>query len=230
MGLMPGSCCEPDYDATFDARAARRELATYRRSGPTGTTRRLLDAIRREGVAGATVLDIGGGVGVIGAELLAAGASHLTDVDAARPYLAAARAEIERRGQAGRATFVHGDFVRLAATVPTADVVTLDRVVCCYGDWRSLVDRSAEHAARLLGLVYPVDRPWTRIMVGTGNLVMRLFGRNFRFYIHPERAIDARIRDHGFAPIVHRRGLSWQTVLYARSGSVEGAGASAPHR
>lgn len=213
---MPPSCCQPDYDATFDERAARRELAAYRRSGSTGATRRLIDTIRQQGVNGATVLDIGGGVGVVGAELLAAGASHLTDVDAARPYLVAARAEIERRGHADRATFLHGDFVELASGVPAADVVTLDRVVCCYGDWRSLVDRSAEHATRLLGLVYPVDRPWTRLVVGAGNLVTRVLRRNFRFYVHPEHQIDARIRGHGFLPVVHHRSLVWRTTLYAR--------------
>lgn len=214
---MTPDCCRPDYDAVFDERAARRELAAYRRNGPTGTTRRLLEAIRESGVAGARVLDIGGGVGIIGAELLHAGASRLTDVDASRSYLAAARSEIERRGHGERATFMHGDFVELADAVEPAEIVTLDRVICCYGDWESLVDRSLDRARRLYGVVYPRDRWWMRLSIATVRAAGRLFGRALPFHVHPERAVDARIRAAGFQPIFARRGLAWQTILHRRA-------------
>lgn len=201
----------------FDARTARRQLIAYRRSGPTGTTRRLIDAIRDAGVDGATVLDIGGGVGVIGFELLAAGADRLTDVDAARAYIAVARREATRRGLDDRVTLRHGDFVALAEEIEPADIVTLDRVVCCYGDWTALVDRSAARARRLYGLVYPTDRWWTRFGIGMGNLMLRLTRRTFRGFVHPERAIDDRVRAAGFEPRVHHRGWLWQTVVYERT-------------
>lgn len=214
---MPRGCCEPDYDATFDERAARRELHAYRRRGPTGTTRRLIHALRGAGITGASVLDIGGGVGIVGAELLAAGAARLTDVDASRAYLEAARSEMARRGLADRATFLLGDLVDLAEQVEPSDVVTLDRVICCYGDWRALIDRSTERARRVYALVYPVNRWWMRLVVGAGNLGMRIARRRFHFYVHPDREVDARIRTNGFRPIVHERGLAWQMVLYERS-------------
>jgi predicted TPR repeat methyltransferase len=213
---VPPSCCQPDYDAIFNDKAARRELAAYRRSGPTGTTRRLIEAITASGVDGARVLDIGGGVGVIGLELLAAGAASLTGVDASRAYVAAARSEIERRGLGSRAAIRSADFVEVATEVEAADVVTLDRVVCCYGDWVALVDRSVERSRRLYGLVYPNERWWMRIIVATGTLVLRLYRQSFHFYVHPERSIDARIRAAGFEPRHHHRGWLWQTVLYER--------------
>ncbi len=216
-GVVPRTCCQPDYDAVFDERAARRELAAYRRKGPTGDTRRLIEAVRAQGIDGVSVLDIGGGVGAIGAELLAAGAAGLTDVDASRAYLAAARSEIERRGFGDRATFHLGDFVELAASLPDADVVTLDRVICCYGDWRALVDTSTARSRRLLGLVLPRETWWMRVIVGAGNLGLRLFRQSFRFYVHPEREIDARIRVAGFERRVHARGIAWQTMVYERA-------------
>ena len=181
-----------------------------------GSTRRLIDAISAAGVEGATVLDIGGGVGVIGFELLAAGANRLTGVDAARAYVAVARREAARRGVDGRVTFHHGDFVALADEVDAADVVTLDRVICCYADWAALVDHSAARARRLYGLVYPTDRWWTRAAIGIGNLTLRLIRRPFRGYVHPERAVDARIRAAGFERRVHHTGWLWQTVVYER--------------
>jgi magnesium-protoporphyrin O-methyltransferase len=200
----------------FDARSARRQLAAYRRSGPMGTTRRLIDAIKAAGVDGASVLDIGGGVGVIGFELLAAGADHLMDVDAARAYVAVARRESTRRGLDDRASFRHGDFVTLAEEVDAADIVTLDRVICCYGDWTALVDRSVARARRLYGLVYPTDRWWTRAGIAIGNLMLRVSRRSFRGYVHPERAVDARIRAAGFKRRSHHHGWLWQTVVYER--------------
>ena len=214
---MGGDCCRPDYDHLFDERAARRELEAYRRRGPDGTTRRLLDAIRAEGVERATVVDIGGGVGVIGAELLAAGAESLDNVDASGPYLAAARSEIQRRGFGDRATFRHGDFVDLAVEVEAADIVTLNRVVCCYTDWEGLVGRSVERARRLYGLVYPRDRWWMRASIGLVRTVGRLFGQAYPFHVHPEREVDARIRASGFELVFARRGIAWQTLLYRRT-------------
>ena len=214
---MRRDCCRPDYDALFDSRAARRELSAYQRRGPRNETRRLLQAIRAEGVTSATVLDIGGGVGVIGVELLHHGARHLTDVDASRPYLDAARSEVERRGFGDRARFVHGDFVRLAAQVPAADVVTMDRVICCYDDWTALVDRSTERAARLYGLVYPRDRWWMRGAIRIVTLAGRLFGHALPFNVHPERLVDERVRSAGFLPVVSDRGFFWRTTLYRRA-------------
>jgi magnesium-protoporphyrin O-methyltransferase len=210
-------CCRFDYDALFNDRAARRELAAYRRNGASGSTLALLNAIRGEGVEDATLLDIGGGVGVIGSELLGAGAASLLDVDASRPYLAAARSEMERRGFADRATFRYGDFVELAGSVDSADVVTLDRVVCCYDDWEALVGRSTERARRLYGLVIPRDRWWMRASVSAIRAVARLFRQPFPLHVHPEHAIHERIRREGFELIFARQGIAWQTRLYRRA-------------
>ena len=163
------------------------------------------------------MLDIGGGVEVIGLELLGSGAASLFGVEAARAYVAVARHEITRRGLADRAMVRHGDFVEMAAEVDVADIVTLDRVVCCYEDWQALVDASVARARRLYGLVYPNDRWWTRAGIRLANLVLRLSGRSFRAYVHPERQVDTRVRAAGFDRRLHHRGWLWQTVLYARA-------------
>jgi magnesium-protoporphyrin O-methyltransferase len=210
-------CCRPDYDALFGDRAARRELRAYRRNGATGTTRQLLDALRREGVEGATAIDIGGGVGIVGVELLTAGVTEVVNVDASRAYLARAREEIERRGFSERVSFHHGDFVDLADSVGQADVVTLDRVICCYTDWEALVGRSVERARRLYGVVYPRDQWWMRASIGAVRTAGRLFGQAFPFHVHPERRIDALIRASGFELVFARRGLAWQTLVYRRT-------------
>jgi hypothetical protein len=203
----------------FGERRARRDLARYRKRGPSKPTRMLLDALRREGVERATVLDVGGGIGAIQQELLDAGAERATNVEASAAYVRAAREEAQRRGHADRIRHQVGDFVALADAVGPADVVTLDRVICCYPDMEALVGRSADRAARLYGLVYPRDRWWVGLGVRVINLLMRVSRRAFRSYVHPTSAVDAVARQHGLTPRVARRaGPVWQVAVYARDG------------
>lgn len=200
----------------FSDRMAEADLRRYLRDGPDGPTRALTEAIRAEGVADATVLDIGGGVGAVQLELLAAGAAAAESVDASTAFVAVARREAERRGVADRIVHRQGDFVALAPTVPPADVVTLVRAVCCYGAMPALVGRSAEHARRMLGLVYPRDAWWTRVGARLINLGYHLFRDDFRIHVHSEREMDRLIRAAGFERRFLRRGPLWQVALYRR--------------
>jgi magnesium-protoporphyrin O-methyltransferase len=219
---MARDCCGVDYDAQFNDDEARRDLLQYRKAGPDQSTRRLLDALLAEGVEGATLLDIGGGVGVVQLELLAAGAARSTDVDASGAYLATAEDEAFQRGLGDRMTFLHGDFVALADSVEPADIVTLDRVVCCYPDARALIGRSAAKAGRLYGLVHPVDRWWTRLLATLGNLGYRLFRNPYRMYVHRQALIDELVAAQGLGPVNVREALFWRTAVYRREGSVQG--------
>jgi magnesium-protoporphyrin O-methyltransferase len=200
----------------FDRRDAEQRLRRYQRRGPEGTTRLLIDALRSAGVADATVLDIGGGVGVVHHELLRAGAAQATDVDASSAYLAVARAESARQGHAARVTYLHGDFVARAAAIPAADIVTLDRVVCCYPDMPALVGLAAERAERLLGLVYPRDLWWVRLGVGAVNRVFAFQGTAFRIFCHPTAAVDAVVQQAGLALRAHYTRGPWQVAVYGR--------------
>lgn len=213
---MPPSCCKPDYDAEFDEKSARQDLLSYRRDGPDGSTRRLVDALRREGVEGATLLDIGGGVGALQLELLAVGAASAVDVDASAAYLSAAEQEADARGFRERVVYRHGDFTELADEVEAADIVTLDRVICCYPDVDALVSRSVARARRLYGLVYPVDRWWTRAIGRIGNVFYRLFRSNFRIHVHSQEVVERLIGAAGFERRYRHAGWVWQTVVYAR--------------
>ena len=213
---MPACHCGTDYDAIFDGTMAQRDLERYRRRGPEGSTRRLIGELVRQGVEGRSLLDIGGGVGVIGHELLSAGASHALDVDASRAYLAAAQAEAQRRGTDARAEYRYGDFVELAGETAEADIVTLDRVLCCYANSEALVDCSTARARQLYGVVYPVDRWWVRLGARAGNTVLALFRQSFRFYVHPNRTVEERIASHGLRMVHRHSGPIWRTLVYRR--------------
>ncbi len=208
------SCCHcQGAQSVFSRRYVARDLKRYRRRGPSKTTRMLIEALAAEG---ATLLDIGGGVGVIGYELLNAGAKRATNVEAAKGYIEAAREEIARRGLGDRVTIREGDFVEIAEDIEAADIVTLDRVICCYPDVRALVGRSVAKAGRLYGAVYPRDTWWTKLGIGLLNLTLRISRNPFRVFVHPTSEVDSLVRGAGFRLRFRRTTFSWQVVVYGR--------------
>src|SRR5690348_17260167 len=139
----------------FGDDTARRELRGYREKGPDETTRWLIDALRGgpgSSIDGATVLDVGAGVGAVHLELLRAGAVRAVDVDGSPAYLAASREEAARQGVDDRVEYLDGDVVALADRIEPADLVALDRVVCCYPDMRALLGVAAARTQWRIGL------------------------------------------------------------------------------
>lgn len=125
------SCCSSSGDPLanhFDARRAARDVVSYRRRGPSGTTRGLLDGLAGTGWSPRTLLDVGSGIGVLSFELLATGVSTATCVDMSPAYVEHGKAEARRRGVVDRITWIVGDFVDVADELaPAAPTCTLRR-------------------------------------------------------------------------------------------------------
>jgi 2-polyprenyl-3-methyl-5-hydroxy-6-metoxy-1,4-benzoquinol methylase len=201
----------------YNEKIAAADLHRYRTKGPRTWTRALIEALKAEGVEGATLLDVGGGIGVIQHELLAAGAARAMSIEASSAYLDAAREESDRRGHGGRATYRHGDFVELAGSVPPADVVTLERVLNVYPDWERLAGLSAERARRLYGVVVPRDTRFVRLAIFAINFVLRLRRERVRAAVIPVDAIERVARENGLSPhLSATAGPVWQVVVYRR--------------
>lgn len=213
---MDACGCDADGFAIFDRPTAEKDRDRYRRNGPDRTTRMLLDLLAPYHSAGATVLDIGGGIGIVDHELLRAGAGHAVLVDASGAYLDVARQEARRLNLLDRMEFVEGDFVGRAAGIDSADIVTLDRVVCCYPDAEGLVGLSAARARTAYGLVLPRDRPLTRIAMRLENLWFRLRRKAYRAYVHPTARVDEIAAANGLHPASERRTALWRVVVYDR--------------
>jgi len=214
------TCCGHcrDAEAFFTRRTARRELRRYRRWGPTRSTRLLLDALRAQGTEGASLLDVGGGVGVIQHELLRAGVRNALHVDACSAYLDAAGEEARRLGVEARREGIHGDFVELAPGLGSADLVTLDRVICCYPDLDRLLEASISRTRRVLGLVYPRERAIAKGRLAAGNLWFRLRGSVFRVFLHPPTRVRALVEGSGFRRVSRARTFLWRIETYLREG------------
>ena len=203
-----------DFGDFYNARKAASELRSYRNRGPIPSTRMLIDALKAEGVEGATVIDIGGGIGAVQHELLDAGAAHVTSVDASDAYIQTAREESGRRRLTGRVTYHHGDFVELAETIPPVDIVTLDRVINVYPDWKRLIPLSAARARRLYGLVYPRNTLPVRMVV---HMMNRLAWRGpVHASVPSPDMIDRLTSQAGLVRFFSKTTGPWQVAVYRR--------------
>lgn len=194
--------------AHFDDRRARRDRTRYERHGPDSTTRLLLEELRPVTSAGDSLLDVGGGIGVLGLELDRPGLREVILVEAAASYLAVAR---ELRTQAGVPTpfrAVVGDFTAIEPP-PTADIVTLDRVVCCYPDFVALLRAAATSAGRVLALSFPQDRWYVRLVFWLENLARRLTANSFRTFVHAPEEMAALLVAAGWQCRGRRSTLAW---------------------
>jgi magnesium-protoporphyrin O-methyltransferase len=213
------NCCQcQGIEDLFNEQNVARELKEYRSKGSNTTTQILVREIKKGGVEDLSLLDVGGGVGAIQHELLAAGVQSATDVDASHAYLHAAQKEAQRRGVGDRVQFLHGNFVEIAAQVSPADIVTLDRVLCCYPDMELLVQLSASRARKLYGLVYPRDVWWVKIGLRLANFFFRLRNNPFRIFAHPTQTVEALVQKNGLKKTFSHYTFFWQVAVFSRSG------------
>jgi SAM-dependent methyltransferase len=199
----------------FDASVAAGDLKRYLRKGPNPTTRLLRDGVLRAG-GGQSLLDIGAGIGALSFELLGAGFGRALAVDAAPAYVATARAEVGARGLGDRLTVLEADFVRLAEPGAPADAVVMDRVVCCYPQYRPLLERALRSGRRLFAFSYPRDRWDVRLVVGFENVVRAALHNPFRAVVHSAKAMEACIKGEGFARVSRSTTFAWAVDVYER--------------
>lgn len=210
-------CCDPrGCDQVFGSAFAHHVARRIRRRGLDPTARRMVDFLAAGGVEGATVLDIGGGVGEIGIELLRRGAAKATTLELSPAYDAEARRLAQQAGVADR---VHRQVTDIAATpgdVESADLVVLHRVVCCYPDYERLLGAAAEHCRGRLVFSHPPRNLISRSFVAAQGAVFRLLGREYRAFAHPPAAMVAAVAARGLRLVEAPSGMVWQVAGLAR--------------
>jgi magnesium-protoporphyrin O-methyltransferase len=212
-----GDCCDqPGYQTVFSDRFAKRVARTYRKRGLDPTQSRMVSFLIEHGIKGASVLEIGGGVGELQIELLSRGAREATNLEISRNYEAEAAALLTQSGMTDRVRRRFVDIAQSPDEVEPFDVVVMHRVVCCYGDYRRLLSAAASHATRQLVFSYPPRNWFSRMIISGENLFHRVRGNNFRTYLHlPEAMINAA-QEQDMTVSYRHRGLSWNVVGLVR--------------
>jgi len=208
-------CCSTDYRKMFNRKFAARDARNFRAHGVRGSSRALVELAGD--VHGASVLDIGGGVGAIGLELLAAGAAHATNVELSDSYEEEATELARECGVADRVDRRVADIVEDAGALEPHDVVVMHRVVCCYPDVDALMGAAADLTRRRLVLTYPQQRRWIGAGLAAANGFMRLRGCGFRVYLHPVAQIVVAAEQHGLELEQRvRHQLLWESASFVR--------------
>ena len=175
----------------------------------------MVDLLTETGLDGATVLEIGGGVGEIQVELLLRGAATATGLELSPAYDAEAQRLVAEKGLTARVQRRLLDLAAEPTAVEPADVVVLHRVVCCYPDYARLLSAAAGRTRRHLVFSHPPRNLISRALVGTQNLVLKLSGSEFRAFTHPPAAMLAVLAEHGLT-VGATGGRVWRVVALSR--------------
>jgi magnesium-protoporphyrin O-methyltransferase len=212
---VPCSCCPGESLDIFGEKSARRELRRYLRNGLRGADARLIAAWAAENpLDGATVVEVGGGIGQIQADLLRRGAARGTVVEVVDAYEGPARDLATSVGVGERSAFVLGDLLEAPEVVDPADVVVMRRVVCCSPDGPELLGAAAGRTLRTLLVSYPRDRRAVRVVVRLQNVVLALGRKRFRVFVHPPAELQRAAAQHGLGLARTARGVVWETAQF----------------
>jgi hypothetical protein len=212
-------CCSGSAACSefFGERLARRSLERYRAKGLQADARTMVEWAAGEELDGARVLEVGGGIGAVAAELLRRGAGSAENVEVVPGWEPFARELIRDEHLEGRLAFRVADLLEDPDAAAPADVVALQRVVCCNPEGVRLAGIAAGRARRVLVLSYPRDAFWTRWPLAAQNLVFRLLGRAFRAFVHDPDAILAAAGEAGLRVAHRRRGVIWEVAALRRA-------------
>lgn len=210
-------CCTPKgYRWVFSERAAETEARRYRRKGLDRTSRRIVELLKKDGVEGRTVLEVGGGIGAIQLELLKAGAARAVSVELTASYERIASQLADEAGLSERVERKVLDFAQAGAEVDAADLVILNRVICCYWDMPRLAGEASDHTRQLLVMSYPKRAWWTVIGLGIANAMLRATRREFQIFVHRPAEIVATSERRGLRAAHEERGLLWTVTVLRR--------------
>lgn len=211
------TCCQNNIiEEQFDKKRVAKKLNIYHSKGIGKETGVLVNSIKSLGIGGYSLLDIGCGFGLIGIELLRSGLSAVQNVEASSSYLEAAKTESEKENLIDKTNYIHGNFVDIAREVSSADIVTLDKVICCYNELERLIKLSCEKSLKYYGVIYPRDNWWVRTSAMFENLLRIIKGNTFRFFVYPTETVDNLIEEQGLRKVYYKATMIWQIVIYSR--------------
>jgi 16S rRNA G966 N2-methylase RsmD len=209
---VPCCCNSRGCDKFFTPRLARRAAKRYRKKGLDPTARRMVDFLESRGIEGATVLEIGGGVGEIQIELLKAGAQRAVNLELSPAYDEQAERLLQEAALEGRVDRRLHDIAVDPDGVEPADIVLMHRVVCCYPDYERLLGAAAQRTRRLLVFSYPPRNALSRVIVSAENFVFRLLRKEYRSFTHPPAAMMGVLAERGLRRTFARHTLVWQVA------------------
>ena len=210
-------CCLDPYALMFDKEKADQDMKDYHETGIKKSSRPLFSLINDLPLKGKSLLDIGGGIGAISFELFKKDLKNSTHNDISKAYLSAFSNEVEKQELDNRVKVIPGDFSQMHEAFEMADIVSLDKVICCYPDFHTLVSRSVAKAGRWYVYNVPRNKWWVRLGMWLDmHWTKYKTGKSFKSYVHPIAEINELIRNAGFDKVGQAYEREWTAVLFEK--------------
>lgn len=209
-------CCSVQGTNKFFSRWSSTYFKRFRRKGLAKEQKYLVQGITQEPLTSKTILEIGSGVGSLHLSLLQQGAASAVGIDIAEGMIEKAKQLARDLGLETRARYYIGDFVTMNGEIPESDITILDKVVCCYEEVDTLLEKSIAKTKELYALSFPQGSLLIKILFKTQIVISRLFRFSFRPYWHNWEKICQNIVSRGFDEIYHNKTIIWTIRVYRR--------------
>ena len=210
------SCCARSYQEKFDAETARAEMSNYLDQGIKKNSKPLLSLLLNLDLKNHTLLDVGGGIGAISFELLKEGISHTTLVDLSPHYVSVFEKEAKKRQIHARSEAYQGDILDWSADLTPSDLLVMDKVICCYPNFKPLMEAVIDLSVRWVAFSLPRNTWWVKAGQWFNQKWRQITGDSFRTYIHPTAEIYQQLQRGGFTIIELQTWREWEYVLCER--------------
>ena len=191
-------------------------MKKFQRKGPGKSTKRLLELLFLQNVRDKTLLDIGGGIGTIQWSFIEKGGRSTLDIDASNGYLEVAKTHAQEKNFTDKTNFMHGDFVDKSSAINSYDFITLDKVLCCYPDYKALLGAVLEKSNQAIALTFPMGGLISKGIAQFMKIYMYFKKNPFRTYIHSPGEIERLIQSRGFYAAHKKISFPWHVQIYIK--------------
>jgi magnesium-protoporphyrin O-methyltransferase len=213
------NCCQTQTLSGTDkffTKQSERYMKQFRKKGLAKEQQLLLEGISALGLEEKTILEIGCGVGGLHLTMVKQGASFATGIDISEGMLNGAKRLSRELGLEHNTNYLLGDVVQMNGIVPDADIVVLDKVVCCYENILDLLEKSSVKSKQVYAFTYPNPN----ILVKTSFHGLIFLGTTFKWvfrpYWHNWDALIREVKKRGFKQTYMNSTLMWQVRVLER--------------
>lgn len=214
MTTIKEHCCGADL--FFNKKTARKEYRKYVREGPSKVTAKIIQQLENQNIEGKSMIDVGGGIGALQWWFLKNGGTQTADIDASSGYLKQAQIHAGENGWQDKTQFIMGDCTDIYPKIYNPDYITLDKVVCCYPNFKEILAATCKKSKKYVSLSYPMDGIIAQAIRGIGILFFMLKQNPFRPYIHPVKEIRDLFTQNGYKRVLNNLVFPWHVETYCK--------------
>lgn len=215
MTTIKEHCCGADL--FFDKKTADKEYRKYLKKGPSRITAKMISQLEDQDIGGKSMIDIGGGIGALQWWFLENGGNNTVGIDASSGYLKQAEDHAKNKGLESNTKFLLGDCVEVYPQIEKAHYITLDKVVCCYPNYKEILEATCEKATEAISLSYPMDGIISQAIRKMGDILMSFRDNSFRPFIHSVKDIRNLLEQKGFHRVIHTLAFPWHVETYVKT-------------